>query len=289
MQNSIAYQGHPGAYSHLACRRLYPTMDALACESFSQALRLVERSEARLAMIPFENSTAGRVEEIYRQLPRTSLAIIGEHFEPVNHCLLGIPGARAEDLEVVGSHPQALAQCDENLARLGVRVEARVDTAGAALDVAGANDLRRGAIASKLAAELYGLDVLREYFQDVRGNTTRFLILAREGEMPRAPEAGPCVTSVIFRTRNIPAALYKCLGGFATNGLNLTKLESYAEDGQFGLSGFYLDIIGHPDERSMRLALQELDFFADSVRILGVYAAHPGRFAAPSERGGSGA
>lgn len=277
MNDIIAYQGHEGAYSHLACRHVYPEMKPLACTSFVEAMRKAENGEAALAMIPLENSTAGRVEEIYRELPRTRLFIIGEHFEPVNHCLLGVPGSSLDTLKTVGSHPQALAQCQQHLQELNLSAVAKLDTAGAALEVKELNDPSHGAIASSLAAELYQLNVLKDNFQDVDGNTTRFLILANQEQVPEYRPGTHFMTSIIFRVRNIPAALYKALGGFATNNINLVKLESYMAGGTLQYSQFHLDAMAHPQQRSMQLAMEELGFFAEFVRVLGTYPAHPFR------------
>jgi prephenate dehydratase len=274
----IAFQGYKGAYSHLSCVRVHPEMEACACESFSDAMFMVERGEADLAMIPLENSTAGRVEEIYRLMPKTELHIIGEHFEPVNHCLLGIPGSRIEDITEAASHPQALAQCDTHLKSLGIEPVASLDTAGAAAELAAAPNKHQAAIASSLAAELYGLDILRENFQDKTGNTTRFLILSKTSRMPVFDPAVTFMTSIMFAVRNMPAALYKALGGFATNGVNAIKLESYMASDTMQATSFHLDVEGHPDQRSMQYALQELDFFAKDVRIMGTYPAHPFRY-----------
>ncbi|HSG02430.1 MAG TPA: prephenate dehydratase [Marinobacterium sp.] len=274
----IAYQGVPGAYSHLSCTRVHPEMRALACESFAQAMFMVERGDARLAMIPLENSTAGRVEEIYRLMPKTQLHIIAEHFEPVNHCLLALPGTQLSDLRRVSSHPQALAQCDTNLRALGLEPVAALDTAGAAADLAKSGDPQMGAIASSLAAELYGLEILRHNFRDVEGNTTRFLILARESRMPKLEPELTYMTSIMFTVRNIPAALYKALGGFATNGVNMLKLESYMASDTMQVSSFHLDVEAHPYDPGMQLALQELHFFAKEVRVMGTYQAHPFRY-----------
>src|SRR5210317_1398298 len=271
----IAYQGVPGAYSHLSCTRVHPEMRAHACESFAEAMFMVERGDARLAMIPLENSTAGRVEEIYRLMPKTQLHIIAEHFEPVNHCLLAILGSHISDIKQVSSHPQALAQCDGNIRALGIEPVAALDTAGAAADLANSPDPHMGAIASSLAAELYGLEILRENFRDVEGNTTRFLILARESRMPALEPELTYMTSIMFTVRNIPAALYKALGGFATNGVNMLKLESYMVGGSFTATQFYADIEGHPDDPNVKLALEELAYFTDSIKILGVYPASP--------------
>jgi len=274
----IAYQGVPGAYSHLACTRVHPELKAFACESFAQAMFMVERGEARLAMIPLENSTAGRVEEIYRLMPKTQLHIIAEHFEPVNHCLLGVPGTVIEALKQVTSHPQALAQCDTNSRALGLTPVAALDTAGSAADLAKSGNPALGAIASSLAAELYNLNILKENFQDVEGNTTRFLILARESRMPQLEEGLTYMTSIMFTVRNIPAALFKALGGFATNSVNMLKLESYMASDTMQVSSFHLDVEAHPHEPGMQLALQELHFFAKEVRVMGTYPAHPFRY-----------
>lgn len=278
-QDIIAYQGVPGAYSHLSCTRVHPEMLARACESFAEAMFMVERGEARLAMIPLENSTAGRVEEIYRLMPKTQLHIIEEHFEPVNHCLLGIPSATIAKLKRVTSHPQALAQCDQNIRNLGLVPVAALDTAGAAAELAANPDPELGAIASALAAKLYGLDILQENFRDKETNTTRFLILARESRMPALEPELTYMTSIMFAVRNIPAALYKALGGFATNGLNMVKLESYMASDTMQVSSFHLDVEAHPYEPAMQLALQELHFFAKEVRVMGTYPAHPFRYA----------
>ncbi len=274
----IAYQGVPGAYSHLSCSRVHPEMQAHACTSFTEAMFMVERGDAKLAMIPLENSTAGRVEEIYRLMPKTQLHIISEHFEPVNHCLLGIPGVNLTEIRRVTSHPQALAQCDQNIRALGLEPVAALDTAGSAADLAANPDSRTAAIASSLAAELYGLDILKENFRDKEGNTTRFLILARESRMPELEPDLTYMTSVMFTVRNIPAALYKALGGFATNNVNMVKLESYMASDTMQVSSFHLDVEAHPYEPGMQLALQELHFFAKEVRIMGTYPAHPFRY-----------
>jgi prephenate dehydratase len=279
-KQKIAYQGVSGAYSHLACQRVFPDLEAFACEDFQSAILMVERGDAQYAMIPLENSTAGRVEEIYRLLPQTHLQIVAEHFEPVNHCLLALPGVKLEDIKTASSHPQALAQCFHHLAELNIKAVAAVDTALSAKDLA-SNDLTghnvsarsHGAIASVLASELYGLDVVAENFQDVSGNTTRFIVLAKKATTQYDPQQY-YITSLIFSVRNIPAALYKALGGFATNGVNLIKLESYMDGGTMEASYFHIDLTGHPEQASMKRALFELDFFAKDVRILGSYPAH---------------
>jgi len=274
--NTIAFQGKPGAYSHLACRETYPEMDVLPCPSFEDVFQAVESGQARLAMLPIENSLAGRVADVHHLMPHSALHIVGEHFQRVNHHLLGVPGATKEGLTEAHSHVQALGQCRGKLRALGVAAMAHADTAGAARDIAEAGNRAHAAIASALAGEIYGLDVLEADLEDADHNHTRFLILAREAEVPD-PGDGPLITSMIFRVRSVPAALYKALGGFATNGVNLTKLESYMIDGTFSAAQFYADADGHPDERLVRLALEELEFFAREVRILGTYRAHPYR------------
>ena len=273
----IAYQGVPGAYSHLSCRKAHPELEPFACATFAEAMFMVERGQARLAMIPLENSTAGRVEEIYRLMPKTQLYIVGEHFEPVNHCLLGTKDSTLSMIKHVSSHPQALAQCDGNINQLGIAPIASLDTAGAAaeLSASGLND--HAAIASQLAAELYDLRILKENFQDKNGNTTRFMILARDNHIPEFTSTTRFMTSIMFTVRNRPAALYKALGGFSTNGLNMVKLESYMASDTMTATSFHLDVEGHPDQKQMRYALQELDFFSKKVRIMGTYAWHPFR------------
>jgi prephenate dehydratase len=232
---------------------------------------LVEQGDADLAMIPLENSTAGRVEEIYRLIPKMALHVIGEHFEPVIHCLLALPDVKLEDLKYVASHPQALAQCHHNLLALGLKAEAKLDTAGAAKELVELKDVRRAAIASKLAADIYGLQVLKENFEDKSGNTTRFFILSKEETIPPYDSSKKYITSLVFQVRNIPAALYKVLGGFATNGVNLLKIESYMGTEMLPGSQFHIDLDGHVDSDMLKLALRELAFFADDVRILGIY------------------
>ncbi|BBB25623.1 prephenate dehydratase [Amphritea japonica] len=272
--NIIAFQGVEGAYSHLSCRRVFPEMEAFACETFVEAMFMVDQGKAKLAMIPLENSTAGRVEEIYRLMPKSQLHIIGEHFEPVSHCLLGIKGSSLEQLKTVSSHPQALAQCDGQIKQLGIEPIAAFDTAGSAYELAQNPSLTHGAIASSLAAELYDLEVLQENFQDVTGNTTRFLILASEQGIPEYEANTPYITSLMFTVRNIPAALYKAMGGFSTNGINMVKLESYMGNGLTKGASFHLDVEGHPSDRMMQYALKELEFFTKEMRNLGTYKAH---------------
>jgi prephenate dehydratase len=274
--NIIAFQGLPGAYSDLACRAAYPKMTTLPCPSFEDAFAAVKNGDARLAMIPIENSLAGRVADIHHLLPEAGLHIIGEHFQRVNHCLMAPKGATVAGLKTVESHVQALSQCRRFTKEHGLKPVVRADTAGSAADVAERNDKTVAAIASSLAAEIYGLEVLATDIEDADHNTTRMVVMARDPIDPD-PNKGPVVTSFVFRVRSVPAALYKALGGFATNGVNITKLESYMIDGNFTVAQFYADIDGHPDQRPVRLALEELSFFSREVRILGVYPANPFR------------
>jgi prephenate dehydratase len=274
--NTIAFQGANGAYSEMACRVVFPGMETLACPDFEDTFAAVAEGRARLAMIPIENSTAGRVADIHHLMPDSGLHIIGEHFQPVEHCLLAPRGATLETIKVVHSHVQALSQCRKMIRELGLRRAVHADTAGAAAEIAARGDLQDAAIASKLAAEMYGLEILRSDIADTAHNTTRFLVMAREPFDPD-PDDGPVITSLVFRVRSVPAALYKALGGFATNGVNITKLESYIMDANFTVAQFYADIEGHPQHTPVRLALEELNFFSRRVRILGVYPANPFR------------
>ena len=274
MRKKIAYQGVRGAYSEQACKNAFPDLIPIPCDSFQEAMWLAENGEAYLAMIPLENSTAGRVEEIYRLIPKMKLHVIGEHFEPVTHCLLATHEASLQSIRTVASHPQALAQCHNNISMLGLEAIAKLDTAGAAKEIAREAEPTKAAIASKLAAEIYDLQILKEHFEDVPGNTTRFFILSSEKQIPKYDPKMPYITSLIFQVRNIPAALYKALGGFATNGINLLKIESYMSNRLTEGSQFHVDIDGHIDARAMRLALEELAFFADDVRILGCFESH---------------
>jgi prephenate dehydratase len=276
----IAFQGFLGAYSDLACRSVFPGMASLPCASFEDTFAAVREGRARFAMIPVDNSVAGRVADIHHLLPHGGLFIVGEHFQRVNHQLLALPEAELADLQVVGSHVHALSQCRRVIRQLGLRLNVHADTAGAAKELAETGERSRGVIASALAAEIYGLKILRSNIEDAEYNTTRFLIMARAPlHMPL--NETPVVTSLIFRVRNIPAALYKALGGFATNGVNLTKLESYLVGGGFTAAQFYADIDGHPAQRPVRLALEELHFFAEEVEYLGTYPADPFRLQHP--------
>jgi prephenate dehydratase len=272
----IVFQGQPGAYSHLACRQVCPHLEAVPTESFEEAFAAVRAGEAERAMIPIENSVAGRVADIHHLMPHAGLKIIGEHFQRVNHHLLAAPGARLEDVKTVHSHVHALDQCRRLLSELGLTAKAHADTAGAAADVAAAGRTDQAAIASRLAAEIYGLDILRSDLEDAEHNTTRFVILAREAREP-PPYEGPVITSFLFQVRNVPAALYKALGGFATNGVNMIKLESYV-DARFSQAQFYAEVLGHPEQEAVKNAFEELAFFSHEVERLGVYPADPFRF-----------
>lgn len=273
----IAYQGVAGAYSHIASMTVYPGQEYLPCDTFEKAMKLVSEGEADLAMIPVENSNAGRVSDVHFLLPQTGLHIIGEFFLPINHQLLGLPGTKLADVKSASSHPQALAQCSEFLKRHGIKPTARIDTALSCQDVLKFQDKSIAAIASKLAGEIYGLDVVAPNIENARNNTTRFLIMAREPEIPE-DDGGEFITSFIFKAKNIPAALYKALGGFATNGINITKLESYLLEGKFVSAQFYAEIESHPSRKSFHNAFDELKFFSESIHVLGTYRANKYRY-----------
>lgn len=274
--NTIAFQGEAGANSHIACLEAFPDMKVLPCATFEDVFAAISEGRARIAMIPIENSVAGRVADIHHLIPRSSLYIVGEHFLRVRHQLLGLKGAKLENLRTVESHVMALGQCRDVIRELGLTSVVGADTAGSARIISQAMDPSRAAIASSLAAEIYGLDVLKADIEDAEHNTTRFIIMANEPN-DAEPEEAPVITSFIFRVRNVPAALYKAMGGFATNGVNMTKLESYQLEGSFNASQFYADIEGHPASRNVRLALEELEFFTNELKILGIYKAHPYR------------
>jgi len=273
MKNKIAFQGEPGAYSHLACREACPGFEPVACESFEDAFSAVTRGDAAQAMIPIENSLGGRVADIHYLLPESRLYIVNEHFQSVKHCLLAPRGATLGDLKQVESHTQALAQCRGMIQELGLKVRHSADTAGAARAVAERGDPSVAAIASSLAGEIYALETLRTRIEDRLGNTTRFVIMSRTRVEPDLGD-GPCMTSLVFQVRSIPAALYKALGGFATNGINITKLESYIVDASFTVAQFYAEIDGHPSEKHVAQALEELQFFSTKLKLIGTYPQH---------------
>ena len=282
---TIAFQGQPGAYSDLACRRVFPAMTTLPCAAFEDAFAAMREGRAALGMIPIENSVAGRVADIHHLMPDSGLFIIGEHFERVNHHLLGLPGSTLDGIRTVRSHVHALSQCRNFIRAHGLTPIVAADTAGSAAEIKERGDASVGAIASELAGQIYGLVSLAENIEDAEHNTTRFLIMSREPKW--APAGGQTVTTFVFNVRNVPAALYKALGGFATNDVNMTKLESYMVGGRFAATQFYADVEAHPDDRPLKLALEELAFFSTEVKILGVYPAHEMRIAArQEERGG---
>lgn len=272
MTKKIAFQGARGAYSDLACHAVFPDYETLPCLAFEDAFAAVHDGAAELAMIPIENSIAGRVADVHHLLPQGGLHIIGEHFQPVVHHLLALPGAKLEDIKEAHSHVQGWSQCRDWLRKHKIRPVTRADTAGAAEEVSKQKDKSIAAIASELAGKVYGLQSLAADIADLRNNTTRFVILSRAAKKP-APDV-PSITTLVFRVRSVPAALYKSLGGFATNGINITKIESYLVDGHFGNAQFRLDIEGHPDTPPFKNALEELAIFAPEIRILGVYPAH---------------
>jgi prephenate dehydratase len=273
MTKRIAFQGAPGAYSDLACRAAAPDYEPLPCLSFEDVFAAVHEGKAELAMLPIENSTAGRVADMHRLLPEGGLFIIGEHYQPVVHHLLAVKGAQLQDIKQVRSHVQSLAQCRKWLRAHKIQPVINADNAIAAGEVAKLGDKSVAAIASELAGEMHGLKSLAKDIADQRNNTTRFIIMAKKAKPPKA-NGDDYITTLVFRVRSVPAALYKALGGFATNGINITKIESYLVDGNFTAAQFYLDVEGHPDETPLRLALEELAFFAHEVRILGTYKAH---------------
>jgi prephenate dehydratase len=280
-QQTIAFQGMPGAFSDLACRHVHPEMTTLPCHTFEAAFAQAREGHAALAMIPIENSVAGRVADIHHLLPASGLHIIAEHYQRIDLHLLAVKGATIAELTHVHSHVHALNQCRDLIRELGVEPVVHADTAGAAADVAQDGDRTQGAIASELAGQTYGLESLKANIEDDEHNTTRFLVMARDAAVPD-PNSGPLITSFVFRVRNVPAALYKAMGGFATNGVNMTKLESYLVGGRFLAAQFYAEVEGHPEHANLRLALEELEFFSREVTILGVYPAHPYRL----EQGG---
>jgi prephenate dehydratase len=279
----IVFQGELGANSHIACKEAYPDYDPVPCPTFEDALNAVAGREVDLGMIPIENSLAGRVADIHYMMPTAGLHIIGEWFLPIRNQLMAPRGAALKDIKSVESHIMALGQCRNYVRKLGVKAIVAADTAGAAREVAERGDKTRAAIASRLAAEIYGLDILAEDIEDESHSTTRFVVLSRAGQRALRGN-GRILTTFVFQVRNIPAALYKALGGFATNGINMTKLESYMIEGNFAATQFYADVEGHPEDRNLALALEELAFFSTEMKILGVYPAHPFRatFSAPA-------
>jgi len=272
----IAFQGMLGAYSHQACAEVYPDAEALPFPTFEGAIAAVNEGVAELAMLPVENSTYGRVADIHHLLPESGLHIIGEHFVRVHINLMGLPGTKLEDMTSAMSHTVLLGQCRNFMKEQNLLPVTGADTAGSAQVVAANGDPLQGALASELAAEIYGLDVLARHIEDFDNNTTRFLVMSPNAQ-PALQSGKELITTFVFRVRNLPAALYKAMGGFATNGVNMVKLESYMVDGSFTATQFYADVIGHPDDPALKRAFEELDFFTSYVEILGVYEADKAR------------
>lgn len=268
----IAYQGEPGAFSHQAALRWFPNSTPMPYPTFEQAFEAIRSGEVDLGMIPVENSLAGRVSDVHHLLPHSELKIISERFLPIELNLMAVPEAKIEDIKAAISHPMALMQCRGSLAALNILPEAFHDTAGSARALSQSRDLERAAIAPEIAADIYGLNILKRNIEDAKHNTTRFLVLSRAENAVLPKDDVACMTTFVFRVRNIPAALYKALGGFATNGVNLTKLESYFENGSFAATFFYCDVEGRPEDANLKLAFEELAFFAAEMTILGTYA-----------------
>ena len=271
MTARIAFQGEPGAYSHQACAETRPDFEPMPCATFEDVIETVNSGKAELAMLPVENTTYGRVADRHRLLPHSGLHIIAEAFVRVHINVLGVPGATVDDITDAHSHLVLLPQCAGWLRQNNVRGRVSPDNARAARDVAEAGDKTQAALASELAAEVYGLDILARHIEDEDHNTTRFLVMSKTPDLKRRGDT--MITTFVFRVRNIPAALYKAMGGFATNGVNMTKLESYMIDGSFSATQFYADIEGHPDDRNVQLAMAELDYFTSEIKVLGVYPA----------------
>ena len=280
MKARIAYQGEPGAYSHLACAKYYPHMEPMACHSFEDACSAVADGFADRAMIPVENTLAGRVADIHYLLPESHLRIEAEKFLHIRHHLMAAKGATLQSIKHAHSHIMALGQCRLSLGQLGIGASHAQDTAGAARLIAERADAEHAAVASSLAAQIYGLEILAENIEDAANNTTRFLVMTRDAPIPVFSRDTVWVTTFVFRVRNVPAALYKALGGFAINGVNMTKLETYQLDGSFAAKRFYADVMAHPQDPALVLALEELGFFSEEIKILGTYAADPFRLQA---------
>jgi prephenate dehydratase len=272
-KKKIVFQGERGANSDLACREAYPDYEPVPCPTFEDCFSALSAGDVDLGMIPIENSVAGRVADIHHLMPTAKLHIIAEWFLPIRNQLMAPKGATLKTIKTVQSHVMALGQCRSSIRELKLKPVVAADTAGSAREVAEANDLTRAAIASRLAAEIYGLDILKENVEDEANSTTRFVVLSREKKWAK-PGQGKIVTTFVFRVRNLPAALYKAMGGFATNGVNMTKLESYMVGGNFFATQFYADVEGHPDDTALVHALEELAFFSKELTILGVYPAH---------------
>lgn len=281
MTKRIAFQGEPGAYGHQACVEARPDFDPLPCPTFQAAIEAVRKGDADLGMIAVENSTYGRVGDVHTLLPESGLHIVDEAFVRVHINLLGKPGAHVDQIRTANGHIVILPQCGKFLRDHGIHPQVSSDNARAAMDVAAGDDMTSAALASEMAAEIYGLKILARHIEDHDRNTTRFLIMSRDPDFKRRGSYG-MVTSFVFRVRNIPAALYKAMGGFATNGVNMTKLESYMVGGQFTATQFYAEVEGHPDDRNVQNAMEELDYFTDHIRLMGVFPAAPRRHEKPT-------
>ncbi|MBO5038631.1 MAG: prephenate dehydratase [Alphaproteobacteria bacterium] len=272
----ITFQGAMGAYSHIACTELFPNAEYIPSDTFEQAMELVDEKQADFAVIPVENSNAGRVSDVHFLLPKTDLTIIGEHFLRVEHQLLALPEAKLENIKTAQSHPQALAQCSKYLKQHNIKQISRIDTAKSCEQIIATKDLTTAAIASKLAAEIYHMQILAANIENDSNNTTRFLIMSKDKTLIE-DDGTDFITSLVFKVKNIPAALYKALGGFATNNINLTKIESYMATGNFASTQFYVEIESHPSRKEFRLALEELKFYSENIHFLGTYKASPKR------------
>ena len=276
MTGKIAFQGELGAYSHEACQEAHPDMTPLACRSFEDVIEAVRSHQADLAMLPVENSTYGRVADIHRLLPDSGLHIIGETLTRVRISLMALPGVPLSAITQALAHPVLLPQARRFLSDHAITPVSAVDSAGAAADLTQSQNRERGVLASTLAAKIYGLNILAKNIEDHGHNTTRFLHMARTPDFTHRG-SGKMMTTFVFQVRNIPAALYKAMGGFATNGVNMTKLESYMVGGSFQATQFYADIQGHPEDESVQLALEELEYFTSELKILGTYPADTAR------------
>tara|TARA_Y100001936_G_C16017855_1_gene637560 strand:+ start:275 stop:1117 length:843 start_codon:yes stop_codon:yes gene_type:complete len=268
--NTFSFQGVKGAYSELAGRKLYPDSKSIPCSTFEEMFEQVRNGNVDLAMVPIENSLAGRVADTQRLIPESNLKITAEYFLEVNHNLIGIKGAKISDIKRIHSHEQGIAQCRNKILKLKKQMIIEADTAGSAKLISELNNVEDAAIASELAAKIYNLEILEENFQDLKNNVTRFLIMQKDLETTDF-SSNSIITTLVFNVRSIPAALYKCLGGFASNGVNITKLESYVHPQGFDVAQFYIDFEGHPDDASVKLALEEMKFFCKHLKILGVY------------------
>tara|TARA_Y100001960_G_scaffold299486_1_gene347749 strand:- start:466 stop:1314 length:849 start_codon:yes stop_codon:yes gene_type:complete len=273
----VAFQGEKGAYSHLACLEIFPKAETIACSTFEESFQLAKDNAEYRIVIPIENSLAGRVADIHYLIPKYKLQIHAEHFQKVSHNLLGIKGAKLKDLKIVRSHSQAIGQCRKIISENNLKVIVSADTAGSAKFIAEKKDKSESAIASELAAKIYNLEILKSKIEDETGNVTRFLVMGKDSKHPEFKDK-KYITSCIFKLKSIPAALYKALGGFATNGVNLCKLESFSVKNTFDQVNFYIDIEGHIEDKSLQKALEELGFHTQKLDILGVYEAHSFRF-----------